>query len=34
MPSDGPCKTLLRIINENGEKAPEKWKGFRALMSK
>lgn len=33
-PSDGPTKTLLRIIEDGDGKAPEKWKGFRALMSK
>jgi hypothetical protein len=33
-PRDGPCKTLLSIIEESNGKAPEKWKGFRALMSK
>lgn len=33
-PSDGPTKTLLNIIAEGGGKAPEKWKGFRALISK
>lgn len=33
-PADGPCKTLLGIINEHNGKAPERWKGFRALISK
>lgn len=33
-PGDGPCKTLMKIINEGGGRAPEKWKGYRALMSK
>jgi len=32
--SDGPTKTLLNFIKENNFKAPQNWKGFRALTSK
>ena len=33
-PEDGPSKTLKEILESYDKKAPEDWKGFRALTSK
>ena len=33
-PKDGPCKTLIGVIEENKIRAPTNWKGFRELTSK
>ena len=33
-PKDGPSHTLVEIIEDYGMKAPDDWKGYRALTSK
>ena len=31
---DGPSKTLIEVIKNQGEKPPSTWKGFRPLTEK
>ena len=31
---DGPSTTLLEVMKETGNKAPNNWKGYRALTEK
>jgi hypothetical protein len=34
MPSDGPTKTLYRVLKSYEFRAPSDWRGYRALTSK